>query len=105
MEPFLEEQPPTHVIKSLGHVLVKLMGFGLQQSQTVKKLVRSRTEVFQKLFDLCCLSTELCDLLGDHTSAFVVGVIAVVWFVISMVIIALLCGYIVHMKKILKQKQ
>ena len=97
MEPPLEEQLPTHVIKS--HVLVELMDFGLQQNLTVKELVRFRTEVLQELFDSCCLSTELCASSDGHTSVSVVSVIAVIWFVISMVIIALLSGYIFHMKK------
>ena len=62
-----------------------------------------QSKKFQELFDFCCLSTELCASSEGHTSVIVVSVIAIIWFVISMVIIVLLSGYIIHMKK--KQKQ
>ena len=98
MEPPLKAQLRTHVIKSQAHVLVELMGSGHQQNQTVKKLVRfSKKKNYKSCFmSLNCLSTEFCA--NNLTSNAIIGMLAVT-VILLVVIIALLSGYVVHIKQ------
>ena len=98
MEPPLEVQPPTHA--GLTHELVELMGCGHQMNPTVKVRVQNTLKCHIEMLNLL-LNIDLLISSDGYSSdnSAIIGVIAATWSVISMVIIALLIVYIVHLRR------
>ena len=109
MEPPLEVQPPTHVIKSLAHVLVERMGFGHRQNQIVKvrcqfsKIIKFLLEIISFYIELSS-RTGTCPSTGNvDTIVIAVSMAAGICVIISLVIIAVMLACNMHLRRRLKQ--
>ena len=92
--------------ENLAPVLVKLMGCGPQMNLTVKVVIKVTINDSASLIFIAETSTSInSSYTCTDNSGVVGGVTAVVLITISMVIIALLIGYIVYLRRQLKQQQ